>query len=84
MRTVQQASKYLEFSTKVSRMYQVAISSDKMLIDNNNNIQLYYNKLVVCYQCFMTSSYFSTLTSSCRETDVKAILFTFYDANREY
>ena len=38
-------------------------------------VQLYYNKLTVCYLCFMTSSYLSTLTSSCRETDVKAILF---------
>ena len=45
-------------------------------------VQLYYNKFVVCYLCFMMSSYFSTLTSSCRETDVKAIfLCIFYDAN---
>ena len=38
-------------------------------------VQLYYNTLVVRYLCLMTSSYLSTLTSSCRETDVKAILF---------
>ena len=33
VRIVQQAAKYLEFSTEVSRMYQVAISSDKMFTD---------------------------------------------------
>ena len=38
-------------------------------------VQLYYNKLVVRYLCLMTSSYLSTLTSSCRETDVNAIFF---------
>ena len=43
MRTVQQASKYLEFSTEVSRMYQVAISSEKMLIDRQQQQHLVNN-----------------------------------------
>ena len=36
-------------------------------------LRLYY-KLVVCYLC----RHLCTLTSSCRETDVKAMLFTYF------
>ena len=41
-------------------------------------IQLYYDKLVVGFPCFLMSSYLCTLTSSYHETDNKATLLTHF------
>ena len=44
-------------------------------------VQLYYNKLVVCYLCFMTSSILVHLRHHVvKQMSFEAILFVLYDA----
>ena len=44
-------------------------------------VQLYYNKLVVCYLCFMTSSYLSTLHHHVvKQMSKQYCLYISYDA----
>ena len=68
--TVQQASKYLEFSTEVSRMYQVAISSDKMLTDRQQQIEMLFSQPLPFFCNALLFYVHSKHLRSCRDSQL--------------